>query len=237
MEKLTTPPDGAPTTREPIFNIREKAPIVLGVILLIIHVLVYYGGRFGMGEVERFAEIWALLKSADYGGQTTLTKASALIGHGFIHGSWTHVLLNVGMMVPFGVVTIRGAKLKAASKGKRASGTFAFLLIFLAGVIIGGAGQMGLWTVTNDTGLALGASGGVSALFASMAWAMGGPKQLLKFGFGWLVINILMIFGGGLLTDGGGIAWAAHLAGFVAGAVLAPLLVRPNITAGAITAR
>jgi membrane associated rhomboid family serine protease len=237
MENLTTPPESAPTTREPIFNIREKAPIVLGILLLIIHVLVFYGGRFGMGGVERFAEVWALLKSANYGGQTTLSKATALIGHGFIHGSWTHVLLNVGMMIPFGVVTIRGAKLKAASKGKRSSGNLAFLFIFLAGVIIGGAGQFGLWTFTNESGLALGASGGVSALFASMAWAMGGPKQLLKFGFGWLVINILMIFGGGLLTGGGGVAWAAHLAGFVAGAVLAPLLVRPNINAGAITAR
>ena len=92
-----------------------------------------------------------------------------------------------------------------------------------------------MWNITNDSGAALGASGGVSALFATMAWAMGGPKQLLKFGFGWLVINILMIFGGGLLTGGGGIAWAAHLAGFVAGAVLAPFLVRPNIVTGPIT--
>ena len=227
----------APTIKEPIFNIKEKSPIVLGALLLAIHVLVYYGGQFGFGMVERMAEYWALLKSADYGGQTTLSKATALIGHGFIHGSWTHVLLNVGMLIPFGVVTIRGARLRAASKGRRPNGNGAFLAIFLAGVIIGGLGQLGLWAFTKDTGLALGASGGVSALFASMAWAIGGPKQLAKFGFGWLVINILMIFGGELLTGGGGVAWAAHLAGFAAGAILAPFLVRPKISAGAITSR
>lgn len=225
------------SVKEPIFNIKEKAPVVLGVIFIIIHVLVFYGSRFGLGYVESFAEYWALLKSPDFGGQTSITKATSLIGHGFIHGSWTHVLLNVGMLIPFGVLTIRGAKLKAASRGHQPKGTMAFLLIFFAGVVVGGLGQLGLWNFTNESGAALGASGGVSALFASMAWAMGGPKQLLKFGFGWLMINILMIFGGGLLTGGGGVAWAAHLAGFVAGAVLAPFLVRPNIVAGPITGR
>ncbi len=223
--------------REPIFNIKEKLPVMLGVMLLIIYVLVFYGEKVGLGFVERQAEYWALLKSHDYSGQTSLSKTTAIIGHGFIHGSWTHVLLNVGMMIPFGVVTIRGAKLMSASRGRRPSGNVAFLAIFFGGVIIGGLGQLGLWSLTNESGAALGASGGVSALFASMAWAIGGPKQLLKFGFGWLIINILMIFGGDLLTGGGGVAWAAHLAGFAAGAILAPFLVRPNISAGSITAR
>jgi len=203
--------------REPIFNIKEKLPVMLGVLLLIIYVLVFYGDRVGLGFIEREAEYWALLKSHDYSGQTALSKATAIIGHGFIHGSWTHVLLNVGM--------------------RRPAGDLAFLMIFFGGVIIGGLGQLGLWSFTNESGAALGASGGVSALFASMAWAIGGPKQLLKFGFGWLVINLLMIFGGGLLTGGGGVAWAAHLAGFMAGAILAPFLVRPNINAGSITSR
>ena len=223
--------------REPIFNIKEKLPVILGVLLLIIYVLVFYGYRVGLGFIEREAEYWALLKSHDYSGQTALSKATAIIGHGFIHGSWTHVLLNVGMMIPFGVVTIRGAKLMSTSRGRRPAGDLAFLMIFFGGVIIGGLGQLGLWSFTNESGAALGASGGVSALFASMAWAIGGPKQLLKFGFGWLVINLLMIFGGGLLTGGGGVAWAAHLAGFMAGAILAPFLVRPNINAGSITSR
>lgn len=232
MQNNTT----ATAVKEPIFNIKEKAPIILGLIFLIIHVLVFYGAKFGLGNIEFLAEYWALLKSPDYGGQTSLTKMTSLIGHGFIHGSWTHVLLNVGMLIPFGVMTIRGAKLKAASNGRRPKGAPAFLVIFFAGVIVGGLGQLGLWTFTGDSGAALGASGGVSALFASMAWAMGGPKQLLKFGFGWVVINIMMYFSGSLLTGGdGGVAWAAHLAGFAAGAVLAPLLVRPNIQQQPIT--
>lgn len=219
--------------KEPIFNIKEKTPIVFGGVLILIYVLVFYGGSFGFGFVERFAEVWGVLKSADYPGQNQLTKASSLIGHGFLHGSWTHVLLNIGLLVAFGVVTIRGAKLKAAAAGRRPRGNSVFFLIFFAGVIIGGLGQLLYWNLANETGAALGASGGVSALFASMAWATGGPRQLLKFGFGWLIINILMIFFGGLMTGGGGIAWAAHLAGFAAGAALAPLTVRSNIGSAA----
>jgi len=228
--------NAASSPHEPIFNIKEKAPVVLGLVLFAVHILIFYGGKVGLGFIDSQAYYWALLKSADFSGQTALSKATTLIGHGFLHGNWTHLLLNVGLMIPFGVVTIRGAKLMATSRGKTPTGNLVFLIIFFAGVIIGGLGQLALWQLTADSGTALGASGGVSALFASMAWAIGGPKQLVKFGFGWVVINILMIFGGGLLTDGGGVAWAAHLAGFAAGAILAPLLIRPNISAGSITA-
>ena len=218
----------AVAAKEPMFNIKEKAPIVLGVLLILIHVAIYYGGKIGLGFIEQWAGYWALLKSPDLMTGSELPMFTALLGHGFLHGSWTHVLLNVGMMVPFGVVTIRAAKLLATSKGRAPRGNGVFFLIFFAGVIVGGLGQLLYWIVTKDSGMALGASGGVSALFASAAWAMGGKKQLIKFGFGWLIINVLMFFFGHLLTGGGGVAWASHLAGFVAGGVLAPFFLRPS---------
>lgn len=220
--------------QEPIFNISEKLPIALGLVLIGVHVCVYYGGLIGLGFVERLAEAWGLLKSSDFPGQSRATKAVSLVAHGFLHGSWTHVLLNTAMMVPFGVVTIRGAKLLQASKGKAARGHGAFWIIFFAGVIIGGLGQLFYWGLSGETGMALGASGGVSALFAAAAWAMGGRAQLIKFGFGWLMINIIMVaaghFMGNHMTAGAGIAWAAHLAGFLGGAICAPILVRASST-------
>jgi membrane associated rhomboid family serine protease len=225
-------PPSAP--QEPVFNISEKWPLYLAGILIAVHVLVFHGQIAGLGAAERAAETWGVLKSADFPGQSGATKLVSLLGHGFLHGSWTHVLLNAAMLVPFGVVTIRGAKLLKVSKGRPARGNGAFLIIFFASVIIGGLGQLLYWSLSGETGLALGASGGVSGLFASAAWAMGGKPQLLKFGFGWLMINALIVglglFAGNLLSGGAGIAWAAHLAGFAGGAIFAPFLVRANST-------
>lgn len=218
-------------TSEPVFNIKERTPLLLAAVLLAIHIAVTYGPS----QIERSAEYWALLKSLNVPGQTGLMMVTSLLGHGFLHGSWTHVLLNCGMLVAFGVVTMTAAKLHATARGRRVSGNAAFFAIFFAGVIVGGLGQWLQWFVINDTGFALGASGGVSALFASAAYAMGGRKKLVQFGMGWLLINLIMIFAGGLLTDGAGFAWAAHLAGYVAGAVVAPFLLRPNSTGFSVT--
>lgn len=213
--------------QEPIFNITERAPVILGAVFIGLHIAIYYGPDF----IESFAAFWGVLKAWNMAGQTQLSRATAVLGHGFIHGSWTHVLLNTAMMVPFGVVTIKGAKILQAQKGRASRGLFAFLFIFIAGVIIGAAGQLLQWNIAKDAGgMAVGASGGVSALFASGAWAMGGRPQLLRFGAAWIVINIILIYAGSTLTGGAGIAWASHLAGFAAGAVLAPLLVRAKST-------
>ncbi|MGB0906264.1 MAG: rhomboid family intramembrane serine protease [Maricaulaceae bacterium] len=221
----------APTPpREPIFNISERAPVVLGAVFIAVHVVATYGPLF----LQNIIAMWGLLMSPDMAAQINDLPAgrayTSLILHGFLHGSWAHALVNTAMMVPFGVVTIKGAKLRAAQKGRSARGEGTFLFVFFAGVIIGGAGQLLYWKISGEPGSALGASGGVSALFACGAWAMGGRPQLLKFAGAWLLINIVMIFAGEVMTGGAGVAWASHLAGFAAGAVLGPLLVRANST-------
>lgn len=213
-------------SREPIFNIKEPLPVYLAGVFIVIHIAVFYGPAF----IERFASVWLLLKSLNIPGQNGLGLVSSLFGHGFLHGSWTHLLMNVGMLIIFGVVTIQGIKLHATTRGRRTNGVIEFFAIFLFAVIIGGLAQWFQWSVMDMRGSALGASGGVSGLFASAAWAMGGKKKMVQFGLGWLVINVVLIFAGELLTGGGGIAWASHLAGYAAGAILAPFMVRPNST-------
>jgi len=220
------------SNKEPIFNIRERLPLWFSGILLAIHLIIYYGPQ----SIERFAGYWALLKSSDFTMQTSLTKLTSLIGHGFLHGSWMHLFVNCGMLVAFGVVTIQGAKIFQTSKGRPPRGSAAFFLVFFAGVIIGGLGQWLQWGVSQQAGTALGASGGVSALFASTAWAIGGKSKMIQFGFAWLLINIILIFAGPLLTGSdGGVAWAAHLAGYLGGALVAPFCIRANSTRFTIT--
>ena len=213
--------------REPMFNFTEKAPAYLAGIFIAIQAvmsIVPYALRAGIDH-------FGVLRPLGSPGTDVMSQATSLIGHGFLHGSWGHVLMNSGMTIVFGIALIRGAKLLAASKGRASTARRDFFIIFFAGVIIGGIFQWGWWAVVNAqltlTG-AVGASGGASALFAAGGWAIGGREKMLQFGFGWAVINFVMV----LLEKyiGIGIAWPAHIGGYVAGMIFAPLFVKANAT-------
>ena len=209
--------------REPMFNISEKAPVWLAGLLVIIHVIVHYGPA----SLSNSIVDWGMLVPLGVGDPSILKSAVRLIGHGFLHGSWGHVLMNSGMIVIFGVITMRGARAMRFSKGRTKGVRLDFLQIFLIGVIGGGLAQWLWWKVSGsiDTA-ALGASGGASALFATTAWALGGKERLIGFGMGWALINAVMVLAGPIL--GINLAWAAHMGGYVAGAALAPLLIKAN---------
>ena len=216
-----------PRRREPMFNFTEKAPAYLAGIFIAIQALLMILPRSLLGMIDRFG----VLRPLGSPGTDIISHFISLVGHGFLHGGWGHVLLNSGMTIVFGIAVIRGAKLLAASKGKGTSASRDFMLIFFAGVIIGGLFQWGWWAATNAqltlTG-AVGASGGASALFAAGAWAIGGRDKMIQFGFGWAVVNAVMV----LLENfiGIGIAWPAHAGGYVAGMIFGPMLVKANST-------
>ncbi|MEP3892202.1 MAG: rhomboid family intramembrane serine protease [Hellea sp.] len=213
--------------REPLFNFTEKAPAYLAGIFIAIQALMMVTPGALIGMIDRFG----VLRPLGTSGADIVSHAVSLIGHGFLHGGWGHVIMNSGMTIVFGIAVIRGAKLQAKDKGRAPRATRDFLLTFFAGVIIGGLFQWGWWASTNAqftvTG-AVGASGGASALFAAGAWAIGGRHKMIQFGLGWAVINAVMV----LLESftGIGIAWPAHIGGYVAGMILAPLFIKANST-------
>lgn len=213
--------------REPMFNFTEKAPLYLAGAFILIHIVLEFMPRGLLGFIDRFG----VLRPLGTPGSDVISHAVSIIGHGFLHGGWGHVIMNSGMTIVFGIAAIRGARLFAASKGKQSSASRDFFSIFFAGVIIGGLFQWGWWAAINAqltaTG-ALGASGGASALFAAGAWAIGGRDKMIQFGLGWAVINAVMV----LLETyiGIGIAWPAHVGGYIAGMILAPLLVKASST-------
>lgn len=213
--------------REPMFNFTEKAPAYLAGLFIAIQALMSV-----MPYTLRVAlDAFGVLRPLGSRGTDLVTHSTSLIGHGFLHGSWAHVLMNAGMTIVFGIALIRGAKLLSASKGKASSATRDFFIIFFLGVIIGGVFQWGWWAAINAqltlTG-AVGASGGASALFAAGGWAIGGRQKMIQFGFGWAIINLVMV----LLESytGINIAWPAHIGGYIAGMILAPLFVMPKST-------
>jgi len=214
---------------EPMFNFTEKAPAYLVGVFIAIEALFSLLPALQFGFVQKFG----VLKPLGAKNMDGLSHAVSLIGHGFLHGGWGHVIMNSGMIIVFGIAVIRGARLLSTSKGKPPAPSREFFIVFFAGVIIGGLFQWGWWASTNahliSTG-AVGASGGASALFAAGAWAIGGRHKMLQFGIGWTAINLIMAYLGKFPEMGLNIAWPAHIGGYVAGVILAPWLVKANST-------
>lgn len=211
-------------THEPMLNIREKAPLVIMGALIVAHVIQLILPETMLSRVQP----WLILSPVDIDGVSLLQKLISLPGHSLLHADFTHLLMNSFMIVAFGVVTIQGLRADIRLRPQILSPLQKFFLIFILGVIGGGVFQWGWWALSGQFGFAIGASGGGSALFAAMAYAIGGRDRLLKFGLGWGAINLIFaLFGTSL---GVNIAWAAHIGGFVLGVILAIYWVRPNST-------
>jgi len=218
--------------REPMFNFGEKTPAYVAGGLIVIHILVFFIPR----SIENYAALYGMLRPLTTPGTFGVSHAVSLLGHGFLHGSWGHVLMNSAMIIIFGIATIRGIKMKSqgfkkvqAIREKTVNSNILFFLIFLAGVIVGGIFQWGWWSINGTANAAaIGASGGASALFATTGWAIGGRDKMIQFGLGWAVINVIMVFAEPLI--GVSLAWAAHIGGYIGGMILAPLFLQPNST-------
>ncbi|MBC6402838.1 MAG: rhomboid family intramembrane serine protease [Hyphomonadaceae bacterium] len=207
-------------TREPMFNIEEAAPLRLAIALVVTHAVMSFAPA-----VRDLVYQWALLVPFDAPGAGLPRQVTSLPGHGFLHGGWAHVLVNSGMIVAFAVISMRGIRAREHSQGLARRASLKFWLVFLAGVITGGLVQWLWWGISGAVHTAaLGASGGASALLATAGYAMGGQRQMIGFGTGWAVINVVLVVTAPIL--GSGIAWAAHMGGFLAGAFLAPHFVK-----------
>jgi membrane associated rhomboid family serine protease len=170
-------------------------------------------------------------------------KPWTLLSYAFLHGSWTHVLLNTVWLIAFGPPIAR----------RFGSARF---LMFMAVTAI--ASALAHWAITPmDFSPLIGASGADSGLMGAATRFMfqpGAPlcvsssfdrpeiesipaaslrgvfveRRALIFLFIWLGTNF--IFGAGAQTLGLSdmpVAWVAHLGGFFAGLALFPLFDRP----------
>ena len=206
-----------------MFNLREKAPLVLFGVLTLVHIIKVIAPN----KVLAIITPWVLLTPISNEAYSIQHNMISLLGHGFFHGDFMHLITNGFMMIAFGVVTLVGLRAKSHVRGF--SPVQKFYLIFILGVIGGGIFQWGWWSITNITASsALGASGGAAALFATMAYALGGKERLVKYGLGWFVGNIAIALIGP--SVGMHIAWAAHIGGYALGMIIAPYWVKPKST-------
>jgi membrane associated rhomboid family serine protease len=138
-----------------------------------------------------------------------LQAYSMFLSHAFLHGGALHVVMNAVILLSLG-------KLIAERMG-----TGFMLLVFAVSAVAGGVG-FGLLATTSAP--MIGASGAVFGYFGVWQyWEMQARraqklslKPVLSMVFGLIAVNVIMA----VMLDGG-LAWEAHLGGFIGGFFLA----------------
>ena len=136
------------------------------------------------------------------------------ISYMFLHAGFTHLLFNMGFLLAFG-----GGVERRIGRARM----LAFYLV--CGVL---AGIFYALLHRADAVLLMGASGAISGLFGgALRFLIHEPKRALVAAGVWLVFTVAFgLVGDGGLADGAGIAWEAHVGGFLAGVMLFPLFDR-----------
>ncbi len=181
---------------------------LLGTLLTVLLLQVY-------GPIDTYT--WAMVP-----GRVALEGDYWTLGSSiFMHGSWVHLAGNAYFLYTFG------------DNVEHLFGHWRFLAFFVLAGLVGATAQLLLAT---KTGLpVVGASGCIAGVLGAYLWAF--PRQRLFqvilwiqlkvpmwiYLFVWVAFHIVMgLFGTGQGAEG--VAWFAHLGGFVVGLSATPLL-------------
>ena len=202
-------PDGEPI-REPVFNAPWQAVAVVVLIM---------GGY----ALQTLFPPDAILGAYAFSPANLVPgRWETLITSIFLHGNWAHAMMNAAFALAFSAPLARlfGPKVEGA------------LLFFTFYVLAGVLANLGYAAVhPGGGGLVVGASGAVSGLMGAAARLIAGrgrpgpilSRPVLGMGGGWVVINVIIALVGGSFLPGSGsagVAWEAHIAGFIVGVLM-----------------
>lgn len=204
---------------------RSRVPYVT-MALVATNIAVFVAELFAnsQGGLETLVTQWAVIPS-DYtrgtaiGGPVPWTLLTAM----FLHGGWAHVIGNLVYLGIFG------------DNVESELGHLRFLGFYLVTGVLASAAH--IVTSPGSQIPSLGASGAISGVLAAYLVLFPRNPVLVLIWFQVRAIPALFVIGmwavfqvivgaGSLLSprDGGGIAYLAHVGGFIAGLVLLPLL-------------
>lgn len=213
---------------------RRYPPLVVWV-LLVTNILIFlYQVSLPPPALEAFLFEYALVPSRYLGDLRLIAPATdwlPFLTNMFLHGGWLHLILNMWTLWIFG----------PAVEDRLGPGRFAVFYL-LCGVA---ASVAHAFSSPESVLPALGASGAIAGVIGCYARMFPHARLVLlvpilfipmfvemsALGFAliWFVMQVVPgVLSLGQEADAGGIAWWAHIGGFVAGWLLAPAVRRPR---------
>jgi membrane associated rhomboid family serine protease len=202
---------------------------------------------FGLTELDRFFYTWGTIPaclSDQFGFHTSVAArdlttvcnvnngGAAVFYSMFIHGGWLHLLGNMVFLWVFG------------DNVEDAMGHVRYAIFYLAVGLAATAAQV--WANQSDLTPAIGASGAIAGVLGAylvlypratvtailpivfLFWIPFHVPAVFLIGL-WFVLQLLNGFAAltsaDIVNAGGGVAWFAHIGGFLAGVVLVKLFV------------
>lgn len=204
----------------PILNAPAAVLWIVG-IAVAVHVLrMLLPAPFDQWVIETFAFFPARYQAPVGSPSDLLAMIASPVGHLFLHADWMHLTMNMAFFLAFG-----------SAIGRRMGAVQLVILYLLCGV----AGAF-FWAYLNPPSQAilLGASGAISGMVGAAARVSIWPPHhagsalpfwrrstIITFVVVWLLLNVVFGIFPIMVSDGyAGIAWEAHLGGFIAGFLL-----------------
>ena len=161
-----------------------------------------------------------------------IAAVTSFVTHMLVHGDWMHLLINSAWLLAFGGAVAKrlgDARFLVFSILCGVAGALAYLpahwgslapVVGASGAVSGQmAGALRFFFAAMRKGGAQGLSEHARSVPLTPIGAMLRDPQILAVLGLWFAFNLGFGLGGGSLTGGGGIAWEAHLGGFLAGLV------------------
>ena len=209
-----------PRPRQPILNAPAAIRWLTGITVLIHIVREFLPKEYQRAIFETFVFEPLRVHSAGSDVSTGLITAMTSISHLFLHADLSHLVMNVAFLLAFGTAVAR-----------RMGAPQFILLYFLCGAF---AAFFWSWLFPGTYAILLGASGAISGMVGAVARvSLWPPKHIgtalpflrrrtvISFVLIWLAFTLIFgIFPLFLPDEVGGVAWEAHIGGFLAGFVL-----------------
>ena len=217
-------PAETPALRQPILN-APLLVIVVAVVLILLHAAFEFSPPIQQLAISYDYALAPQRFWAPAGSPDVYPDAAAglltLLSSGLLHADWLHVLVNSMMLLALGTPVARAL-------GSNFASAALWMLLFLVSVIGGSALYLALANV--DSPYLIGASGGVSGLFAAafLIDPRGGKLPLWSRSFvgmtvAFAIANAALVLVAPFML-GTGVSWEAHAGGYIAGALMMALL-------------
>jgi membrane associated rhomboid family serine protease len=203
----------------------KRFPVVTTAIILL-NAFVFLLELMG-GDV--FVKQWSVIPADVIAGQHWITIMTAM----FMHGGWMHIIGNMVFLKAFG------------PEIEDAMGRLRYLAFYLLSGVVASVAQIA--AMSNSTIPNLGASGAIAGVMGAflITYPRDRIRTLLFFGFFvritvipaalligfWFLIQLFSQVGAVADVQAGGVAYMAHLGGFIFGAVTARLFESSQRTA------